>query len=568
MGYFGTNEDLPATTAFRAGPWTGVYEAGKLRYLRIGSCEVLRMIYPAIRDQYWRTAPAQILSEKLQIEAQSFSIEYTARYQLEAVDFQAHYLFQGDAEGRLSVTMRGEALSDFQRNRIGLCVLHPIDSCAGKPVSIIHPDGSREASTFPTLISPHQPFIGVQGMEWSPAPRLQVQLHFEGDVFETEDQRNWTDGSYKTYGTPLSIPIPVQVQKGERMLQKLILQAQSNGQATIEPEQLEIKVLEQTYTFPKLGTDWNPHITVHTPVLPLDFLNLLLKLDELNWTEKLSAAAQTAIQRNKKLGLSVALTSTADLPPLIQVLEPLADQIQQLCILSATDPVPAADLMEAAYAALKAHFPHIPIGFGTDGYFTQLNRNRPQTSTFDFLQFSPNPQVHAFDTRTIIENLSAQRDVVRTAQSFAPGKAIYVAPITLRSRSNPNPADAIDPRQHSLLAAAWTLLSMKYLAPCAALSYFEAIGEKGMLAADLEQTLLLQYLQQIAHFKPIKILDTLSSFPLEVELLLLENAQKEHLAAWVNFSMEEQTVEFQDQTIVLALESITLQAMSLTFEDV
>ncbi len=538
MGYFGTNEDLPATISFRAGPWTGLYEAGKLRYLRLGNCEVLRMIYPAIRDQYWRTAPAQILSEKIQLEAQSFSIEYTARYQLEAVDFQAQYVFQGDADGRLSVEMHGEALGDFQRNRIGLCVLHPIDTCAGKPVSIIHPDGSRETSTFPSLISPHQPFIGVQGMEWSPAPGLQVQLFFEGDIFETEDQRNWTDSSYKTYSTPLSIPIPVQVQKGERMLQKLILQAQSNGQTTTEPEQLEIKVLEQTYTFPKLGTDWNPGITAQTPALPLDFLNLLLKLDESKWTERLSAAAQTAIQRNKKLGISVALTSTADLSPLIQALAPLADQIQQLCILSATHPVPAEDLMEAAYAALKAHFSHIPIGFGTDGYFTQLNRNRPQTTTFDFLQFSPNPQVHAFDTRTIIENLSAQRDVVRTAQGFAPGKAIHVVPITLRSRSNPNPADAIDPRQHSLLTAAWTLLSLKYLAPCAALSYFEWVGEKGILPPDGSSP-LADYLQQIAEFQPVCIVDAYSSDPLKKDLLLLENGRKERLGFEVDFETGE-----------------------------
>lgn len=536
MGYFGTNEDLPATTSFRAGPWTGVYEAGKLRYLRLGNCEVLRMIYPAIRDQYWRTAPALILSEKIQVEAQSFSIEYTAHYQLESVDFQAHYVFEGDVEGRLSVAMQGEAFGDFQRNRIGLCVLHPIDTCAGKPLSIIHPDGSREASIFPSLINPHQPFIGVQGMEWSPAPGLQVQLFFEGDIFETEDQRNWTDSSYKTYSTPLSIPYPVQVQKGNRMLQKLILQAQSKAGNNTEPEQLEIKVLEQTYAFPKLGTDWNQDITPQTPALPLDFLNLLLKLDQPNWTEKLAAATQTAKQHNKKLGLSAALSSTADFTPLIQELQPLADQIQQLCILSATDPVPAAALMEAAYAALKAHFPQIPLGFGTDGYFTQLNRHRPQTTAFDFLQFSPNPQVHAFDTRTIIENLSAQRDVVRTAQSFAPGKAIHVAPITLRARHNPNPADAIDPRQHSLLTAAWTLLSIKYLAPGAALSYFEWVGEKGILPQDGSSP-LADYLLQIAEFQPVYIVDTHSSDPLKKDLLLLENGRKERLGFEVDFEV-------------------------------
>ncbi|MDX2070826.1 MAG: hypothetical protein SFV55_20520 [Haliscomenobacter sp.] len=538
MGYFGTNEALPATTAFRAGPWTGVYEAGKLRYLSLGNVEVLRMIYPAIRDPHWRTAPAEILSEKIQIEAQSFLIEYTARYQLEAVDFQAEYVFRGDAEGHLSVSMDGEALGNFQRNRIGLCVLHPIDTCAGKPVSIIHPDGSHEASTFPDLISPHQPFIGVQGMEWSPAPGLHVQLFFEGDIFETEDQRNWTDSSYKTYSTPLSIPFPVKVQKGEKMRQKLTLQVQSDALATDEPVQMGVKVLEQTYAFPKLGTDWNPNITANTPALSLDFLNLLLKLEEPNWAEKLAAALQTAQQRNAKLGLSVALHSIADFSPLIQALAPLADQILQLCILSATDPVPAAALMEAAYKELKGHFPQMPIGLGTDGYFTQLNRNRPQTAAFDFVQFSPNPQVHAFDTRSIIENLSAQRDIVCTIQSFAPGKAIHVVPITLRTRYNPNPADAIDHRQHSLLIAAWTLLSIKYFAPCAVLSFFEWVGKKGILPEEGTSP-LADYWQQIAEFQPVYIVDTHSSDPLKKDLLLLENGRKERLGFEVDFETGE-----------------------------
>jgi hypothetical protein len=194
--------------------------------------------------------------------------------------------------------------------------------------------------------------------------------------------------------------------------------------------------------------------------------------------------------------------------------------------------------MEAAYGTLKAKFPQVPIGFGTDGFFTQLNRNRPQTTAFDFVQFSPNPQVHAFDTRTIIENLSAQRDVVRTAQSFAPGKAIHVAPITLRSRSNPNPADAIDPRQHSLLAAAWTLLSMKYLAPCAALSYFEWVGEKGILPQDGASP-LADYLQQIAEFQPVNIVDTHSSDPLKQDFLLLENERKERLGFEMDFEAGE-----------------------------
>ena len=34
-----------------------------------------------------------------------------------------------------------------------------------------------------------------------------------------EDQRNWTDASFKTYSTPLSEPIPVTVKAGTRISQ-------------------------------------------------------------------------------------------------------------------------------------------------------------------------------------------------------------------------------------------------------------------------------------------------------------------------------------------------------------
>ena len=36
---------------------------------------------------------------------------------------------------------------------------------------------------------------------------------FNGETFEMEDQRNWTDASFKTYCTPLSLPYPIKIIK-------------------------------------------------------------------------------------------------------------------------------------------------------------------------------------------------------------------------------------------------------------------------------------------------------------------------------------------------------------------
>ena len=41
----------------------------------------------------------------------------------------------------------------------------------------------------------------------------------EGDTFEMEDHRNWTDANFKTYCTPLAKPYPVRVESGTTIQQ-------------------------------------------------------------------------------------------------------------------------------------------------------------------------------------------------------------------------------------------------------------------------------------------------------------------------------------------------------------
>ena len=45
----------------------------------------------------------------------------------------------------------------------------------------------------------------------------------EGDAFEMEDQRNWTDASYKTYVRPLALPWGYTLAKGSRHEQSVRL---------------------------------------------------------------------------------------------------------------------------------------------------------------------------------------------------------------------------------------------------------------------------------------------------------------------------------------------------------
>ena len=118
--------------------------------------------------------------------------------------------------------MNGVARTTFLRNRIGFCVLHP-PGCAGLACVVEKDDGTREQSAFPEAIAPVAPFVDMRAIAYSVVPGVDVELRFTGDLFEMEDQRNWTDASFKTFCTPLRLPFPVEITAGTRVAQSVTL---------------------------------------------------------------------------------------------------------------------------------------------------------------------------------------------------------------------------------------------------------------------------------------------------------------------------------------------------------
>ncbi len=210
----------PPETCLRAGSLTMKFSNGALRYISSGRNELLRMIYAAVRDRDWVTIPAITSNETFEIKPDSFFLKYTCRYISSDIDFTAKFEITGNKDNSMTLWMEGKANSTFRKNRIGFCVLHPVESCAGKPCFITHTNGTVERTVFPESIYPWQLFLDIKSMSW-PAFEGTCFLDFEGDVFETEDQRNWTDSSYKTYSTPLSLSYPVTIGEGTVIRQKI-----------------------------------------------------------------------------------------------------------------------------------------------------------------------------------------------------------------------------------------------------------------------------------------------------------------------------------------------------------
>jgi len=147
MAFTGKSE----RTELSAGPVRMFLVNGELRYLRVGDIEVLRRIYVAVRDRLWRTIPPQISNLELEIGADRFHVTFAAAHRQGEPDFQIDFRWTGtitgDASGKITFTMDGEARSDFRRSRIGICVLHPPNECAGRPCLIEHPGSARARTT-------------------------------------------------------------------------------------------------------------------------------------------------------------------------------------------------------------------------------------------------------------------------------------------------------------------------------------------------------------------------------------------------------------------------------------
>jgi len=552
----------------RAGNIDALYDSGFLRYIKVGDTEILRMINHYVRDEHWNNIPMTITLEKVEHSESGFNIEYTALCLHADVEFQWHCIIEGNEDSSISFRIEGEALHAFKKNRMGFTVLHPIANCAGNECVIVHPGGDEETQIFPKHVSPRQPFLDIKGMRWRPAEDINAVLLFDGDTFETEDQRNWTDASFKTYCTPLSNPFPVTVERGTNIIQSLHLRVTTDGNLPKSGKKRLTFSLsnEPHFPFPKICLPLTnlPHSPAHVRWirdLQVDYLRLELHSNDFMATEKVSDAMLTG------LPLSVVLFFEEGYN--LEFIEQLisgADHIAKISVLPKYTHCTDHSLIQRVVPLLRQHFPNARIGGGTDALFTELNRERTPADGLDFLTYSINPQAHATDIRTLIENMVAQADTVNTCREFAAGKEIHVGPVTFRKRKNTMshlsegkpatvPPDA-DPRQISLFGAAWLLGSFKYLSESRAevITYFETCGWRGLFPHE-EQPWPAEFafpggavypiyliLKELLKYKQCSIVKLVSNDPLTFDGVAFVDKFGKETIILANYSAHDQRV--------------------------
>ena len=484
------------------------YENAGVRWIKSNDTEIIRMIYSAVRDHNWGTIETEITSERIQQTDAGFQVDVQVKYKKDNIDFEAEFLISG-VENRLVFEMKGEAKSSFKTNRVGFCVLHPIKECAGKECTVFHPGGETETAFFPGLISPQQPMVNISALEWQLSEKIKARLKFEGDIFEMEDQRNWTDASYKTYCRPLDLPFPYEIKKGEKVQQKIILEIQGEYQNEISTNNFSFSFdRTRTYKIPEIGfgaTSRNEPLenseTELLKKLKLKHLRAEIKLFKPCWKsvfEKVNAESNLL-----KLPLLCVFYFSEkfkdEIKEIKQYFQNKKLNIKYILVVGKNH-LPDNLIFDGVFDELKNIFPKVKIGAGVNAYFAELNRHCEISEKADFISFAICPQVHAFDNASLVENLEAQKFVVETAQQLFPKKPVFVSPITLKQRFNvvatskePEPSHGelppqVDERQNSVFAAQWLLGSLKYLAQSGAglATFFETVGWRGFIQGNFE----------------------------------------------------------------------------------
>src|SRR5690606_38886721 len=144
-----------------AGPWRLQFVEGELRYLSLGGREAVRRVYAAVRDGNWNTIPGARSAPEIETSNGGFSIRYTSEHRDGDVDFVWESRVTGTAEGVVTWEFDGVARRAFAKNRIGFCLLHPLETCVDQPVEVEHVSGDVAARRFPDLIAPDQPVRGL-----------------------------------------------------------------------------------------------------------------------------------------------------------------------------------------------------------------------------------------------------------------------------------------------------------------------------------------------------------------------------------------------------------------------
>lgn len=475
---------------------------GSLRAISWRGTELIRGVAYLLRDTDWGTAPAQVRGLQVQTLPQAFSVRFELAMALPEGTWQAHARIDGHADGRLRFEVTGRCEVPLKTNRCGFVLLHPA-AVAGLPLGVEHTDGAHEASSFPLHISPGQPVLDIRQLSHEPLPGLLVQCRLEGVKFEMEDQRNWSDASFKTYAGSLFDPWPYELPAGRELRQSVTLTIQDtrapvSTRVGATPAPLTVGAVT-TVKMPAIGLGVPAGAAAlteaeHAAVMDLAPAWLIAEADLQDsqgvLERQLRAVAQLAREGGAQVQLDVLCPPQATPQDAAGQLQALLYRLSwqpqalrpcphpYLKSYQPSGPWPDVPPLDHYAAAFGAAFPGCAIGGGMLTYFTELNRKRPPADGLHFIGHTTCPLVHAADDVSVMQTLECLPHIARSVQALWPALPYRLGPATIAmhrnpygSRPAPNPQGLRlamaedDPRHRERFGAAWVVGYAAAVAP-------------------------------------------------------------------------------------------------------
>lgn len=417
-----------ARAEIKVGRLAGTVMDGDLRSLVFAGREVLRRVSYPVRDANWGTVPVITMREGVSSDS------YVRDFCTDNGAILGTFTLTAERDTLLRLSARFHVKRESVVNRVGFTVLHPLAGVAGRGLNVTRPDGSRVETRFPEYISADQPARDIAKLEHEVAG-VSVMLDFVGEVFEMEDQRNWSDASFKTYCRPLAAPRPFTLFPGDEITQEIVLQLnEMQGAPAVSGEPSSGRC-----RLPQVVIAHEAGLSSAAALKGFPGVPVLYRLDAATPQGDLAAMAAKPIvaleivfEDLDDLYRQIARVQSARLTPVRIVALPRS----YLASHQPEGPWPAGATPRDAIKPLRNAFPTVPVGSGSLANFTEFNRCPPNASA-DFITFGTTAIVHAADDLSVYETLEALPAIFASAQALAPGKPLHLGLFSIGMRSNP-----------------------------------------------------------------------------------------------------------------------------------
>ena len=475
----------PDATRVEHGDFTFDLARAAVRNVRYKNVQIIDLLYTAIRPWDWSTLDPDEHSEDVKVTG-DFCVITIKDLFAGALDARTEITISKDNKFTVTYELRG--LAEYSVNRWGICFCLNSADWMG---STVHSQGNQYQ--LPAAISPQRVVDGItQGlfpaanqMHFVAPDNRSIKVNSTGKVLEAEDQRNWTDNTYKIYSGSLSEPRPFVTSAGSAWSQSVTFEIDPPSAQVADGSKIVVKEIE---SLPSIGLQFNTD-----SLLPTDALNtalFFLDIDHIRVNEESLTAQKINSVSANGLIVEAALLSSHSGEKLHQDIAHLNKQIPAGSrILIQREGREIVELLDLPPNKSLSSF--IP---GTDAYLVDLHRNKYNFG--ESISYSMAPTVHSSDTETIFKTLYTQAESINFAQEFL-APQVLISPITFSTRGNPETGHAREQRINfaspgmalmvrTIEGAAWTLGSIFALASAGAYSgtWHELFGEYGVIYPD------------------------------------------------------------------------------------